>query len=246
MFPCLCRGIWLFLLSLWFFLLFIDKNNFTSSILPSFLRSSSEVTPSILHRYSIVSPSFRWTNDGVTMDKRWSMLEGKAEKQKSVELETPHSFMRALLSFVFTLLCFSFPLQELFRKPWDTFCALSFGCWSQIARLFPRECHSYVKALLADAEHDMFAVCSRIHRMMCLSLPWISLKSLLVTRPVHWQGFLVRNECRGRDDCRISSLLSSRQVPYGYKLYARLTHSFWYFHQYLPWCWYGRMCTCLG
>ena len=36
-------------------------------------------------------------------------LEGvSAEKQKSVELETPHSFIRALLSFVFTLLCFSF------------------------------------------------------------------------------------------------------------------------------------------
>ena len=45
-------------------------------------------------------------------------LEGvSAEKQKSVELETPHSFIRALLSFVFTLLCFFFPLLELFRKP---------------------------------------------------------------------------------------------------------------------------------
>ena len=38
------------------------------------------LSPRLLHRYSIVSPSFRWTNDGLTMDKRWRNIRGKAEE----------------------------------------------------------------------------------------------------------------------------------------------------------------------
>jgi len=36
-------------------------------------RSSSEASPSHVHRFSIASPSNRWTNDGVSMEYRWSI-----------------------------------------------------------------------------------------------------------------------------------------------------------------------------
>ena len=120
MFPCLCRGIWLFLLSLWFFLLFIDEKNFMSSILPSFLPSSSEVTPSILHRYSIVSPSKRWTNDGVTMDKRWTNdgvcveVKQKSKRVWSLKLHTllwGHYYLLSLLFCVFPFLSRSYSVN---------------------------------------------------------------------------------------------------------------------------------------
>ena len=43
---------------------------------------TSHVSPSLVHRYSIVPPSNRWTNDGVTMEYRWSNLGGKAKEER--------------------------------------------------------------------------------------------------------------------------------------------------------------------
>ena len=50
-------------------------NHVSSSSL--FFLCSSYVGPSLLHRCSIVTPSKRWTNDGVTMEYRWSILGGR-------------------------------------------------------------------------------------------------------------------------------------------------------------------------
>ena len=44
---------------------------------------SSDDTPSVVHRSSIDTPSKRWTCDGVTMEYRWSIYLGKAEKQRT-------------------------------------------------------------------------------------------------------------------------------------------------------------------
>ena len=40
-------------------------------------------TPSVVHRSSIDTPSKRWTIDGLSMEYRWSIYLGKAEKQRT-------------------------------------------------------------------------------------------------------------------------------------------------------------------
>ena len=85
--------------------------------LPLFCRCSSEVTPSILHRYSIVSPSFRWTNDGVTMDKRWRNIRAwagkewikiKSKKEKIKSGESRPLALKLIILFIFSFLLYTF------------------------------------------------------------------------------------------------------------------------------------------
>ena len=42
------------------------------------------IPPMILHQWSIDSPSFLHRNDGLSMEYRWSILRGKAEKWRSL------------------------------------------------------------------------------------------------------------------------------------------------------------------